>query len=242
VVRLSRGQPAKKKGYGSRGVCHRLNDNEQKAFQRAEKAGFVTLDGTGYRRGRKGSPLGNIHRQWCDARAKPQIVFCKASGGRPLDNVIVDLAPLRMNALSDDSIVVDGFLSEWKAQILVAAENAGMILKPEYEEDNTETLRLDMEEEDDVDSDDEFFSLTIDPTTWATEPIWRLPAVSIGVFEGERANAKNMAKELAVLWETMDLNAAIGGGAKNRRDAGRRKGGRTKTQTLSQKRRRANRY
>lgn len=208
VVRLSRGQPAKKKGYGSRGVCHRLNDNEQKAFERAERAGFVTLDGTGYRRGRKGSPLGNIHRQWCDARAKPQIVFCKASGGRPLDNVIVDLAPLRINALSEDSSIVDGFLSEWKAQILVAAENAGMELKSEYEEDNTETLSL---EDEGVDEDDnDIFTVTIDPTTWASEPIWRLPAVSIGVFEGERANAKKMAKELAVLWKTMDVNASKG--------------------------------
>ena len=134
--------------------------------------------------------------------------------------------------------VVDGFLSEWKAQILVAAENAGMILKPEYEEDNTETLRLEIEDE----NEDEIFTVSIDPTTWATEPIWRLPAVSIGVFEGERANAKKMAKELAILWETMDVNVAMGGGPKNRRDAGQRKGGRTKTRTLSQKRRRANRY
>lgn len=242
VIRLSRGQPAKKKGYGSRGVCHRLNDNERKAFERAEKTGFVTLEGTGYRRGRKGSPLGNIHRQWCDSRAKPQIILCKASGGRPLDNVIVDLAPLRMHAISEDSSVVEEFLLEWKAQILVAAEKSGMILRSEYEEDNTETLSLDSDEEMDEESQNYIIPYKIDSETWASEPIWRLPSISLGVFEGERADAKNMVKELAIVWETMDKHTnSKGRGPKNRREAGEKRGGRTKTKTLSSQRKRGTR-
>ena len=76
---------------------------------------------------------------------------------------------------------------------------------------------------------------------WSVDPIWKLPVVSMGVFEGERSNAKAMAKELSVLWETMDINASLrsggGGGAKNRRDAGAKGGGRTKTKTLRSKRR-----
>ena len=239
VIRLSRGQPAKKKGYGSRGVCHRLNENEQEAFGRAERLGFVTLEGTGYRRGRKGSPLGNIHRQWCDARAKPQIILCKASGGRTLDNIIVDLAPLRANALSEDKSVVNEHLSEWKEQIFTAAKNSGMILQSEYIEDSTETLTMEYDDPRDLeDGDVELFDV-IDVTTWASEPIWRLPSISVGVFEGQRAAAKQMAKELATQWSTMDVNAGTEKrGPKNRRDAGGKNGGRTKTRTLSQKRRR----
>lgn len=237
VERLSRGQPAKKKGYGSRGVCHRLDERERDAFERSERIGFVTLDGTGYRRGRKGSPLGNVHRQWCDARGKPQIVLCKASGGRPLDNVIVDLSPLRLGALSEDEAVLTEDLAKWKTEILVAAENSGMILKTEYVEDNTElTIEEDQNEDDIFD-----FSLAVDMAAWSVDPIWKLPVVSMGVFEGERSNAKAMAKELSVLWETMDINASLrsggGGGAKNRRDAGAKGGGRTKTKTLRSKRR-----
>lgn len=239
VERLSRGQPAKKRGYGSRGVPHRLNENERGAFERAARNGFVTLDGTGYRRGRKGSPLANIHRQWCDARAKPQIVLCKASGGRPLDNVIVDFSPLRIGALSPDRKTVDGFLTSWKADVLMAACEAGMTLKTEYEEDNSEQLDVDSEEE----TVETRFVITVDSAVtdaWATEPIWRLPSVSIGVFEGERSKAKAMAKRLAELWEVKDDAAATGrdgGGAKSRRSAGARGGGRTKTKGLREYRR-----
>ena len=37
--------------------------------------------------------------------------------------------------------------------------------------------------------------------SWANQPISRLPVLSMGDFEGERANAKAMARELAVLWD-----------------------------------------
>lgn len=39
------------------------------AFDLAKKQGYVVLRGTGYRRERKGSPLLNIFRQFCDAKA-----------------------------------------------------------------------------------------------------------------------------------------------------------------------------
>ncbi|CAN0601216.1 unnamed protein product, partial [Ectocarpus sp. 12 AP-2014] len=40
-------------------------------YDLAKKQGYVVLRGTGYRRERKGSPLQNIFRQFCDAKAIP---------------------------------------------------------------------------------------------------------------------------------------------------------------------------
>jgi len=238
VERLSRGQPSKNKGYGSRRVPHRLNEEERKAFSRASKYGFLSLDGTGWRRGRKGSPLANSHRQWCDARGKPQIILCKATGGRMLDNIVIDLSPLRFGPLETSGI---DLLYSWKADILIAAEKAGMVLNDDIEEDNTFTLDIDNYD----DSIDTSIVLEVDENAWAFDPIWKLPAVSLGVFEGQRSDAKAMAKELAKLWnipeELSDSDAGMNygkrKGAKNRRNAGARGGGKTKMKGLSKHRR-----
>jgi hypothetical protein len=236
VERLSRGQPSKKKGYGSRNVPHRLNDEERAEMDRAAKKGFVSFAGTGNRRTRKGSPLANIHRQWCDARDKPQILHFKASGGRqPLDQVIVDLSPLRLNGLFDDPSRVDDFLAKWKAEIDTAASNSGMQIY-------TRTSDVDADENDldeDIATD---YLVTLDHhavmEAWATKPIWKLPVVSFAVFEGDRPRAKAMAKELAALWEIPEEQKETGGGPKTRRDAGARKGGKTNMKGLSQHRKR----
>lgn len=235
VERLSRGQPSKNRGYGSRNVPHRLNEEERQEMERAARRGYITIAGTGYRRGRKGSPLANIHRQWCDARAKPQVILCKASGGRPLDSVIVDLSPLRINGLFEDHVQVQDFLVKWKAQILMTAENAGMELRGDYVEDNT------VDEGDTLYDDDDDgvrieYTTSFDVEAWATQAIWRLPVMSMGVFEGERSKAKNMAGALAKLWEIPEENKDAGG-AKNRREAGAKKGGKTKMKGLRQHRR-----
>merc|ERR1712238_575120 len=73
----------------------------------------------------------------------PQIVLCKASGGRRLDCVIVDLSPLRKQNKgtkkdSNDASLL--FLYKWKQQIFSAAATAGMELRKDYLEDNCETL------------------------------------------------------------------------------------------------------
>ena len=235
VERLSRGQPSKKKGYGSRNVPHRLNEPERQEMDRASRKGYVTLAGTGYRRGRKGSPLANTHRQWCDARNVPQIVLCKASGGRPLDNVIVDLSPLRINGLFDEPLDADDFLIKWKTEILLAADKAGMELREDYVEDNTETL--DHLDDEQVEEPRKEYTVALNSEAWATQPIWRLPVVSMGVFEGERSKAKAMARELAVLWGIPEEHTEGGDGAKSRRNAGAKSGGRTKTKGLHQHRR-----
>lgn len=233
VDRLSRGQPSKKKGYGSRNVPHRLNDQERSEMDRAAKKGFVSLAGTGNRRARKGSPLANIHRQWCDARDKPQIVLLKATGGQPVDQVIVDLAPLRINGLFDNLAQVDEFSVKWKTEILTAAANAGMELSSideDGEDDEEDVVSVDME------SSEYVVTLDIDQETWAVQPIWKLPLVSIGTFEGERAKAKAMAKELAVLWGIPEETK--GDGPRNRRAAGAKKGGKTKVNGLTSHRKR----
>lgn len=200
VERLSRGQPAKRRGSGSRQVPHRLSEEDRAAFDRAARNGFVTLSTGGGRyhpRLLSPSSLRNIHRQWCDARAKPQIMLFKAVGRRQIvDSVLIDLSPLRC---IDDDVLMDKF----KADIYRAANLSGMMLVStgySTKNDDDEVLSP---------SDDEGYSTTTDESTeiivnsssWETEPIWRLPVVSVGIFEGDRAKAKEMAKRLSLLWE-----------------------------------------
>jgi len=196
---------SKRKSRGSGGRANgtqmeRLHESDQRAFERASRQGFVTLEGTGYRRGRKGSALANLHREWCDAHSKPQIILCKASGGRPLDNVIVDLSPLRLGALSPDADVVGDALSKWRRQILAAAEECGMTLRSDYIEDNSEKILVEIDETDGT-TEVLIGIPTIDSSAWAKKPISYLPAVSVGVFEGERVSAKAMVKALSTLWQ-----------------------------------------
>ena len=73
VVRISWGKPAKKKGTGSRGVPHRLNQDERVSFDFACKKGFVEIDGSGWRKQRRDAPLANTYRSYCDARAQPVV-------------------------------------------------------------------------------------------------------------------------------------------------------------------------
>lgn len=96
VQRLSQGQRAKTRGWGSRQVCHRLNEMERKAFDVAKDRGYLTLRGTGYRKERKGSPLANIYRQMCDAHAQHCVVVENLPGGQ-MDCVLVDLSTLRFS-------------------------------------------------------------------------------------------------------------------------------------------------
>ena len=237
--RPSRSHVAKEKRSG--GSANRLSEQEHKELERASKRGYVTLEGTGYRRGRKGSAVANTHREWCDSRSKPQIILCKASGGRPLDNVIIDLSPLRLGTLSEDMSFVDEFLIRWKAEILTAAEGAGMFLNSEYVEDNCESLDLNQEEQDEH-SATKFF-MAIDSDSWVTQPIWRLPAISMGVFEGERSQAKAMARELAQLWDTMErekpevFETKSKNIPKKKRRNGDRRGGNMKIKGLREHRR-----
>ncbi len=93
VERISYGRPAKRRGTGSRGVPHRLNEDERKLYDLARRKGFVAMGGSGWRAERAGAPLVNTFRLWCDARAVPAIYMHKRAG--ETDEVVVDLTPLR---------------------------------------------------------------------------------------------------------------------------------------------------
>lgn len=55
-------------------VPHRLNAEERKIYESAKKKGYLAVRGTGYRRERKGNPLPNSFRQWCDAKGMACVV------------------------------------------------------------------------------------------------------------------------------------------------------------------------
>ena len=191
------------KRHGSRqSMFERLPESDQRAFERASRQGFVTLEGTGYRRGRKSSALATLHREWCDKRSKPQIVLCKASGGRPLDNVIVDLSPLRLGIFSPD--VMDTAILKYQKQIIKVAEASGMILRSDYVEDNSEKVAI-VEVEEQTGMAEVLIGVpTFDSSAWAKKPLSSLPTVSMGVFEGERVCAKRMVKALSTMWQVPD--------------------------------------
>lgn len=66
--------------------------------------GFLAVKGSGYRKARKGYPLPNIYRQWCDAKGTPCVVIEQALTGGEADVVVVDLTPLRLMDLSEVSV------------------------------------------------------------------------------------------------------------------------------------------
>jgi hypothetical protein len=92
--RISWGKPAKKKMTGSRGVPHRLNDEERMLYDMAHRKGFLEVGGSGWRKQRRGAPMLNTYRSSADARAAPLVVLHKSKSGEE-DEVVLDLSPLR---------------------------------------------------------------------------------------------------------------------------------------------------
>lgn len=113
VERISRGDAAKSRGTGSRRIPHRLNAEERKQYDIAKQKGFLTVRGTGYRKERKGSPLANTFRQWCDASAKMCVVIEQGFGSDAVDTVLVDFSTLR----SDDTSKVEDDCKEKAASL-----------------------------------------------------------------------------------------------------------------------------
>lgn len=70
----------------------------------AKKQGYVVLRGTGYRRERKGSPLQNIFRQFCDAKAVACTSVLTGQGSDTIDEVEIDFSPLRASREVMDSM------------------------------------------------------------------------------------------------------------------------------------------
>lgn len=246
VERLSRGQPANKKGYGSRNVPHHLNQEERAQFERAMRKGYLELSGGGNRRSRKGSPLTNIHRQWSDAREKPQIILYKAFQGDFRDELVTDLSPLRLNGAYSDVEFVKRQVAELKVEALDIALSNGMEVPIHDMHAMDQQIETQEQEEDDDNLNDNHedeseakpLTTTFSTVDWGVLPIWRLPLIQVGPFVGERSKAKLTAKALVERWNIAEPGRDTSGGAKTRRDAGARHGGKTKMKGLSEHRRR----
>ena len=223
----------------------RLGETETKELERGMKRGYLTLSSTGYRRGRKCSSLANAHREWCDQKEKPQIILCKASGGRRLDNVVVDLSPLRVPGRAESDEMAAMKLATLKEQILEAGRDCGLVLRSDYVEDNTHNEGMDVtdneEDEDDDDLVDECplpSSGSLSPKEWERNHIINLPVVSVGVFEGERAHCKSMVKSLSALWDT-SVGALAAEGQSERSSKNKKGKGGHQRKGLSEHRRRS---
>jgi len=221
VDRISWGRPAKKKGTGSRGVPHRLNNDERLLYDLARQKGFVEIGGSGWRRQRSDSPLVNTFRSWCAARAAPAIYVHKGAAGD--DEVVVDLSPLRTPHAFDQAAAFclleasasDGFVEglEWAGDAAVAPVGSDGGDSEEQEEggggDESTGLLAPLEEA--------FFS----------QPIYRLPAYAV-VWQRPRSESKVLAKALSGRLKTAEKpkgRRKARGAPKIKPGASRRSGG-----------------
>eukprot|EP00571_Detonula_confervacea_P006874 CAMPEP_0172318862 /NCGR_PEP_ID=MMETSP1058-20130122/36059_1 /TAXON_ID=83371 /ORGANISM="Detonula confervacea, Strain CCMP 353" /LENGTH=212 /DNA_ID=CAMNT_0013033783 /DNA_START=272 /DNA_END=910 /DNA_ORIENTATION=+ len=188
--------PAKKKRTGSRGVPHRLNEDERRAFDQARRQGFLQVTGSSWRSQRGDSPLLNSYRSLMDARGRPAIVLHKlspnSSGG--VDNgdmLVVDLSPLR---LPDEFERVE---QELKERVLAEYNVQSQILElqEEISVDETDEIEiLDGNANDDGDDD------------WETRPIYQLSPHSFS-WELSRQQGKQVGKFLGNLFDNVEMSA-----------------------------------
>ena len=192
VERISRGDAAKRRGTGSRAVPHRLNEAERLAWELAKRRYFVTLAGSGYRRERKGSPLGNSWRQFCDANAFPAV---SVQQGEASTSVVVDLSPLREQAA--DALLAardtclrlaaslgvgwDDIAPPTGAQRILAL--AGQLPVDPAPATSTTAFTLPEDLGEDV---------------WRLSPIWELQPITVSFSTEDRAAAKALAEALAL--------------------------------------------
>lgn len=230
VDRISWGRNAKQKGTGSRGVPHRLNEEERVLYDAARSKGFVEVGGSGWRRQRSASPLVNTYRSWCDARGTPAIYLHKGRDGT--DEVVVDLAPLRTPAgfeaaaafcLASVPGAVDGTIEaeQWAVEESAGAGDAG---SDGGGEDNSETRGEDSneggivgsgEKAGDAAESDGLFRLSELAEAYLRDPIYALPMYAVA-WRRPRPEAKKLAQGLASALGTAETK---GGVAKGRRKA-----------------------
>lgn len=182
VERISWGKPAKKKGTGSRGVPHRLNEDERFLFDQARRKGFLEIAGSGWRSQRREAPLLNSYRSLCDARGQASIVLHKSTSG--IDELVVDISPLRTPEKFSH-------IAEVCQQMFEGAE---VVYQGSYTADGNDDEGYD--EDSSLASGDML-------TSWETRPIYQLPPHCI-VWELERSEAKSLCKEMADLFLTKE--------------------------------------
>ena len=191
VDRISWGRNAKRKGTGSRGVPHRLNDEERTLYDFARRKGFVEIGGSGWRRQRSDSPLVNTYRSWCDARGVPAIYLHKRREGSD-DEVVVDLSPLRTPLSFDEAAsfclceAPDGCI-EFEAATDATSyddedESLGRVEGPSIPAASA--------------AEGASFNLDALAQAYLNDPIYRLPMFAVS-WVRTRAEAKMLAKQLA---------------------------------------------
>ncbi|KAL7544679.1 hypothetical protein ACHAWF_008051 [Thalassiosira exigua] len=187
VEKISWGLPAKKKRTGSRGVPHRLNEDERRAFDQARRQGFLQVTGSSWRSQRRDAPLLNSYRSLMDARSRPMIVLHKMSPQSEVhtgDRLVVDLSPLR---LPTEFKVVE---EELKKRVFeeFAVEGSYLIV----EEDDALTQVSSVASDDDE--------------GWGTRPIYQLPPYSFS-WNVDRQKGKGIGKFLAILFDNAEAKA-----------------------------------
>lgn len=187
VERISWGKPAKKKGTGSRGVPHRLNQDDRKLFDQSRAKGFLEVLGSAWRSQRRDAPLVNTWRSWCDACAQPSIAVHKSSTGAD-DSVVVDISPLRLETALEFQVVADACLQSQPGG-LVRFQGDALDTEGEDSEITEESL-------------DE--ALLLDSDAWETRPIYQLPPYCIVWESLQRSDAKKLAKVMATLFGSAD--------------------------------------
>mmetsp|Transcript_24030 Transcript_24030/g.78177 ORF Transcript_24030/g.78177 Transcript_24030/m.78177 type:complete len:299 (-) Transcript_24030:898-1794(-) len=189
VDRISWGKPAKKKTTGSRGVPHRLNEDERILYDMARRKGFIEVAGSGWRKQRRGAPLANTYRNWCDARAIPVISLYKDKTG--YDEVVLDLSPLR---------VPDHFLD---IATFCANSLPGAKMEALEEDEETGTYGIPEDKADLVEEREKFLRENL-KSAYANDPIYRLPMYVVSWIV-QRNEAKELAKKLAGAFETAEV-------------------------------------
>ena len=195
VERISWGKPAKKKGTGSRGVPHRLNQEERQLFDQARSKGFLEVIGSAWRSQRRDAPLVNTYRSWCDACAHTCIVVHKSSTGVD-DAVVMDISTLRFATAADFQATVDACL-QTRPEGIVRNQGSEVLERSEENDEDSGVSKDESEESTDQ-------ALLFDSNAWETRPIYQLPPYCIAWESLQRPEAKQLAKTLATLCETGD--------------------------------------
>lgn len=190
---ISWGLPAKKKGTGSRGIPHRLNQEERLVFDQARRQGFLQVTGSAWRSQRRDAPLLNSYRSLMDARGRPMIVLHKmsphssSSVNDSVDRLVVDLSPLRLPL---DFVRIERELDE---RVMAEFNISSQQLDADgfdVQEINTEST-----------ADDETHY-----NCWETRPIYQLPPHSL-TWEVSRQQGKRMGKYLGTLFDNVEEKA-----------------------------------
>jgi len=222
VERISWGKPAKRKGTGSRGVPHRLNQEERFLYDQARQKGFLEVAGSAWRSQRREAPLLNTYRSLCDARGKVCIVLHKSNTGVE-DEVVMDLSPLRFpkdfkrieNILQNNDVAVSSNDDDESGSSSMEIQQ---LLKP-YAEHELNTVRSNDDDEksswmatETVESSKENREVDEDKAEeeedWENRPIYQLPPYYVSWGRLPRSNAKTLSKLLSVEFQVPDPQAA----------------------------------